>query len=222
MKNFNYIILSITISLVSCNSNVYFEKPQPSFKKDLNKIPHKFQGVWKNKESSFYYLKITKDSIVEGINVDINLPYPLPPEIKNLKVIEDTLIIKNLGLNIKAEINNNRVKAQATEKEAICINDISIKIRRYKNYLFINSESPNNLWTVSLFYIDKNGNLRKVTSYKKEELDKLTELIDINITKNEIGSKKYILNPSKSEFKNILKFDIFNNEMIFEKSKDGQ
>jgi hypothetical protein len=216
MKN-TLAIITLIIIFCSCTSKVIFEEPQPIFKRDLNKTPLKFRGIWSNIETPAYKIIISKDSIWEGLRVDIDLPFPLPPEAKNLKVVGDSILIKNLGIMINAEINGNNIKAKAEEKEVLYTFASEDILRSYKNYLFINKKNDDGDWNLNVLYIDKEKKLRSVYSFNKEKISEVMELTDMQIVKTASGGRNYILKPNKKEFKELMKIDIFNNEMIFTK-----
>lgn len=205
----------IIITCCSCTDNVVFKDPQPSFKNELKRIPWRFRGTWVRGKTPAYKIYITKDSIIEQLEVDLNLPYPLPPEFKNLKIDGDSLIIKDLGLKIDAKISGNNVKAKAKETIPLFSFDKKKVIKRYKNYLFINIPHDDK-WKIKVFY-KKNSKLYFVRTFNKEKIDKIMHVTDVEIIESENGNRNYLLNPTKKEVRNLLKLELIKNSTEFNK-----
>ena len=103
MKNIIKIFISL-LFLISC-TNVYFENPQPTYLKNVEKIPSKFHG-------SFEYIEKTPSFIGKG-STKLN-KYVISDEfcvINNdtLKVVSDDLVVKYQGNNLFINLKKDSV-----------------------------------------------------------------------------------------------------------------
>ena len=74
------ILYTLTILLTSCQGNIYFTSPQPTFEDNLSMVPKKFQGVF-----SISYLDTT--NIINISNTHIN----------SVPIDSDSLVLKQWG-----------------------------------------------------------------------------------------------------------------------------
>lgn len=211
-----YFVLCSLLIISGC-TQVYFSQPQPQNKKSLKQFPSKYHGM---------YLSIDKDTFCIGETF-----YTLPEKIEKTIAVAEMDSIKGISLSndllyddslplkkgIPYSILEDSIHYEAQVNWPKYISD-SLVLKKLSNRLIISSKSKNNPhWEVYILEQLKNeniklyaiGNFKTKYSSKKIKYDgELKEFYDVT-SFVAIENKDYLIDPSKREFKKLIKKGFF-------------
>ena len=231
MKNLKFLLPFFAVILfVSC-SETHFEQPQPAGKKEVLKIPKKYLGTYRYRDSTMNisddtpYSKLfsaeTGLPVLEVNKVLIVSPYMVKQgyDGKFLFNAAQTKVADRLGWNADTIVNMFSIKKEFLKSVrkngtlgfyynamdtmiSISRGDV---IKKYKGHLYLNKFDGDNKWVV--YRIKKQGNkmlFESVNSFDKTLLDSICPKTD---------GKNY--NPTKQQFNLFLKKGGFQEEEIY-------
>jgi len=219
------IIGLLLIIITGCNGSVYFTEPQPSFAKDLKSFPLSLQGKFKSVSDSCNYL------ITSGHIIKYNAQFRSAGSSQN-----DSVYNK---INVKTAFN----KYQFFKDTIVQINDTLLyistgdtvfsfdaahRIRKYKNYYFINTNNDSTIWLVDKLWLTSRDTLVYGSIDQKEEIDRFKSVTNVkripkpvnynNLSDSSEKSVKdtiYILSPANKEFRKIARGNFFTSHEKF-------
>jgi hypothetical protein len=205
MKQF--LLLVILLLVVSCKkadasaaeSFVYFEKPQPIQDTELSKIPNKFRGLFINSDS--VYLRISENMIRREFYRKFRIH---KTEIDSLKNVFDFVNGKYVSKDYKVAFDlikiGDSVELSHKEIDTVFIFSNTQKAKRFNGKLILNY-SDSIYWTVNTIDVEKNLlHLKSIGS--KDDVKKMDSLSGLKSV--QIDSFKFVVKPSRNEFKTFL------------------
>lgn len=210
-----YLVATIVLAaLISCNKTplgetaFYFDNPQPINDSELSKIPSKFIGEYSN--SSDKVVIVSESAIYEQINT----MYPK-------KMIDSIGKFSNGKLTtydnkvFNAEIIGDSLHIKGVFGDTIFKFSPNQKAKRINGDLVLSSKDSL-FWRVNIISLTRDSLKIKYLS-DKEDYNKIKPLIG-NIRINE-DTTIVKINPTRHEFKKILKIRKFGNEEGYKKIK---
>lgn len=198
------IFLLVIIVAVSCKeavkgNDLYFENPQPINDSELNSIPNKFLGLYKDEDSVF--LKIDKDIITKYRFGKVRIH---KTEFDSLKTEFDFINGKLIDRKTKAAFEMRKVgdSLELSNKDIDTIFQFSDaqKAKRSNGDLILNFKNDD-YWQVNILSLEND-----FLNFKYLSVDDLPTIDSIMAKKSMmIDSSIYVLKPSKREFKKILR-----------------
>ena len=207
------VLASLSVLLSSCFS-VDFLVPQPQGAKNLTEFPKSIVGTYVMNGDTIEVKARSYTMVDEKYDENIAVT-----EIKNndeLRLTDDFIYDAGIDpeLPLKYIIENDTVKYHYTKKVEFFLSD-SVVIRKYKKFTVLNLREGKN-WTVILIARQKNANLHIAMIHDGEGEDGLTIAEDSLIGAIETvckvthtGESSYLINPSKTEFKKLIKIGAF-------------
>jgi hypothetical protein len=217
MKNIVFII--VLILFVSCKEvdanlegiTLCFENPQPINDSELNKIPNKFHGIFRNKDSSIvtinnYYIVKKRDnkfkianSELDSLNNDFNVREnkiisKIGGEIFEYRKLKDSIeIIDKSNIDTLFRFNQNH------------------KAKRINGYLILNQKGDD-YWTIRILNIKDNILIFNYLNADEDlkRMDSITKIKSVMI-----DSSTYIVKLYRNEFSKILKLNEFGYKQEF-------
>jgi len=214
-----FIFILIAFLSASC-TQIYFKQPQPKGKKEIPEFPVTIRGV---------YSVESMDTVIVfagGYNwIEVSLMRVALTQFNtesDVRIDNDRLFDENHPKNggYKYTIKNDTVFYSVSEENATYLSD-SLKLKKTGNYYVLNQlEKKNNNWLVMLIELETNGDLQLYTSSGNfsVEGDKNDPKIKIDgkmedffrITNFEkIDDSDYLADPTKKEFKKLIKAGMF-------------
>lgn len=196
-------------------NNFYFVNPQPINDSELSSIPNKFQGIYRNSDSS--YLNITKNSIFKESSFKFRLH---KNQIDSLKK-EFTIVNGKYITNDTKEVYDSKsigdsIELSSKNRDTIFIFSNAQKAKRINGNLILN-QKDSIFWKVKLVSLDKN-NLTIKEIYSDNDLKRMDSITKIHSKR--IDSVTYIISPSRNEFKKFSKIKDFGYDSKFIKVKE--
>lgn len=218
LKNFymkKIVCFLVIVCVFSCKevvkgNDLYFEDVQPANDPDLKMIPNKFLGLYKDEDSVF--LKIDKNLITK---YRFGKGRIHKAELDSLKkecyLIDQKLVDKKTKTIFEMKKIGDSIELSHKEIDTIFqFSDVQ-KAKRNNFDLILNFKSDD-YWQVNILSLEN-----KILKFKYLSVDDLPSIDSIMARKSKmIDSSKYVLKPSKKEFKKILrqKLDI---EFLYKK-----
>jgi hypothetical protein len=204
-----FIIALVFISCKKANAvpvgnNFYFQNPQPINDSELNSIPNKFQGIYRNSDSTF--LKITKNAIFEQSSFKIRLHKNQLDSLKQEFTIENGKYITK----DKKEVYNSKsvgdsIELSSKNTDTIFIFSNSQKAKRINGCLVLN-QKDSIFWTLRLISLNKNKLIIKHL-YSNDDLNKMDSLTKVH--SKSIDSTSFVISPSRREFSDFFELKNF-------------
>ncbi|MCV9930678.1 hypothetical protein OIU80_00150 [Flavobacterium sp. LS1R47] len=215
------LILGILITLSSCRKAdaapadafaLYFEAPQPINDSELDRFPDKFRGLYMNSDSTF--LRINENAIrFENYNKFKIHKNQLDSLKKEYDIVDGKLITKDRIQ--KYDITSKGDSVMLIEKYVDTLFRFSYynKVKRIDGKLIL-SKRDSIFWTLKILSVE-NDILRINHVLLKQDLGKLDSITAIKSQK--IDSTSFVVKPTRSEFKSLLKLKSFGYEQQFKK-----
>ncbi len=210
------IAILLAFGFLSCTT-VYFKEAQPQDTESLSSFPEDMLGS--------YIMDLFDTLIIEKER------YSLPEEYKNsyslthvdsnpdLQIKDDLFYDGNIPLKsgIKYHIRNDSIFYKKRIKKYTALSD-SLVIKSFKQYLIMNArDNKKEYWTC--FVLEPKGNdyVMYVIGDLKTELDSASEKSSTLLLQDyekithfeKIGDNKYLVDPTKSEFKKLINKGLF-------------
>jgi len=213
MKNIFFVLISLFI-LTACETEVYFETPQPINGKTEKKFHRKYIGKYKSSSTQGAFLEITKSNIIteyfwqeeyttDGIDTMPNFEW------KNDKLYRYDELQKYTR-------NGDTIIINQYSKEIIFDTKDDI-LKNYKKMYFLNKEYSDG-WNVQKLMLDNKDNLilSKISSSAEiEQLEQVTTVETIMHNDTSSSVDYYKVKPNDKEFEDIINGDFFTAEDIY-------
>ncbi|WP_123955323.1 hypothetical protein [Flavobacterium cheongpyeongense] len=178
----------------------YFENPQPDDDSELDHFPHKYRGLYRNNDSTF--IRIEEDRIIAKYFGKYKMDKIEFDSIKQDFKIEGNLVTEK-NSEKKMYIHTKGDSIEFTEPYIDTIFRLSYyqKLKRIDGQLVL-SIKDSIFWKTQFFSL-KNKTLKIKEIYLPDDLKKLDSVTVVKAEK--IDSMSYLIKPTRSEFKKILK-----------------
>lgn len=217
-------ILFLTL-LVSCGDQLYvrFEKAQPEGVKSLESFSRKVKGNFINCSNPLDLITISDNLIVnsrtfkfKSHRADLDLDSTINIDSNNDK--ELIKLFTSEGYQI--EIIGDTISASLTSLDTIFIISENQVLKKFKGSYFLSSKWDENSWNVSQISFLKDTLLMGQISPSDTLLrfDFIAKTEDYNTT-DSTTSTQYSINPSKRQFKKLIKLNLFEECRCYYKKK---
>jgi hypothetical protein len=223
MKTTLYLILSIC--LISCADYEYvrFETSQPDGVNESKSFNRKIKGEYINCTNSEDKLTITNNMILNSLTLNFKTH-------RNEIEFDSTLTINRnnddelrelfVSEGYKVEINGDTIYAVHTEIDTVFLISQNQVLKEFKGSYFLNFKRDENYWEVNRLNLTKDTLLigqisPSDTLLRFDFVSKTEEFNDSDSTK----TTEYSINPSKKEFKKLMKSNSFEECLCYYKTK---
>lgn len=205
-----FIILVLIVLVVSCKKVrirpcpdcfiFYFENPQPENDTELDHFPVRFRGLYIDKDSSF--LRIKEDRMIYKYFGTYKIH-----KIEFDSIKEEFTIIGNEATNKTTHeksvihIKGDSIEFKETFLDTFFRLSYYNKLKRIDGQLVL-SKKDSIFWTTEIMSLN-NKTLKIKEIYLPGDLKKLDSITEIKGEK--LDSMSYLIKPTRSEFKNILR-----------------
>lgn len=201
----------ISISILSCDSNVVFEEAMPEHVEALKEIPHEFQGIYIcSSDSSILYAH-------QNV-IFIESYFQFFTTLDQVKETEDCTIIDNsLYLPGREEcapftyVSEDTISVKVTFLDTLFGFREFEKVKLYKGRLFFSLLDKNNHWTSFMVSPKEEGILSFSMIDLSKDLEGLKDLKYKELLRNKVGVDKknqYLIKPTLIEFDKLLERDL--------------
>ncbi|MDP5201553.1 hypothetical protein [Flavobacterium sp. DG2-3] len=206
------LILAIIILISSCKKAdaaaecvlgcviFYFDNPQPDNDSELNRFPNKFRGLYVNPDSTF--IRIEEDRILREYYNKIKVhKLTLDSTKAKYDIVDGKLIAKDTKYKYDMLSKGDSVELIQKNIDTLFRFSLFEKAKRIDGQLIL-SRKDSIFWNVQFVSIDKNILKFKHFNDRKDlkKLDSVTK-----IKGKMLDSISYLIKPTRSEFKKILK-----------------
>lgn len=211
-----FLILILIVVLTSCKKAdaeaecygcLYFENPQPINDSELNGFPSRFKGLYVDKDSIF--IRIEEDRILKEYFFKNRIHRSFLDSLKQeFDIVGNQLIEK--GNHMKYDIISIGDSLEIIRKEIDTIFRFSYneKAKVINGHLVV-SKRDSVFWRITIISLQKNILKMKYIDFA-DDVKKLDSITAIKGKK--IDSLSYLIKPTRSEFKKILKIKNLGNE----------
>jgi hypothetical protein len=212
-----FLSIFISILLTACEKRgsdlLLFEGPQPLNGNDLKEFSSSIQGKYiKGEDSSF--LIIDKNKIIEISSYKWMYSKNQFDSTDGVNIHDDKSIIdyfKKQGF--QASIIGDSISTTFTANDTLFLLSDKSKLRKFKGNYFLNTEVYDGAWEVCRLELLKDKQLQLSYMYPEDstEVDKMEKITAVSIINKDSESyeQKYKINPSKKEFKRLVKEEDF-------------
>ncbi|MDR7210895.1 hypothetical protein [Flavobacterium piscis] len=201
-------ILIIMALIISCRKadvcadclTFYFEKPQPDNDSELDHFPNKFRGLYMNQDSIF--IRIQEDRILrEQFYKNTVHKLALDSLKGEYDIIDGTLVIKDFKAKYDLKPKGDSIELIQKFIDTLFRFSYNEKAKRIDGQLVL-SRRDSLFWEVEFVSITKNKIKFRNMNYREDlkNLDSMTA-----IKSKMLDSLSYLIRPTRSEFKKILK-----------------
>lgn len=203
-----FLILIFTNLLISCKKAeacdgclaFYFENPQPINDSELDHIPNKFRGLYINKDSS--YIRIEEDRILKENLWKFKIHKSKLDSLKaECEIIDGKLIANDTKVKYDLIPKGDSIELVQKYIDTLFRFLQNQKAKRIDGQLILNNRDSV-LWKIKTISLEKDI-LKIKYSYLPNDLKKLDSVTFIKGKR--IDSSSYLINPTRREFKKILK-----------------
>jgi len=215
-----YIFLIAILLLFSCKevareplgNEFYFSHPQPVNDSELLKFPIGFRGLFMNADS--LYLEINESTVLQKYINRFRIHSRELDSIKSEFKINGNVFVSRMNNEIyyRKDIGDSIQFSNTQIDTFFFFSDVQ-KAKRISGHLILN-EKDSIYWRIKILNIEKNV-LKLKYIYSDEDLKKIDSMTKIKSQK--IDSSSYILNPTRREFKKILRLKNLGEEQQFKK-----
>ncbi|MEO7976361.1 hypothetical protein [Flavobacterium sp.] len=202
------LILAIITCIVSCKKadacvdclTFNFENPQPDNDSELDRFPNKFRGLYRNQDSVF--IRIEEDRIIRE-QFDRNTIHKLALDSLNGEyyIIDGILTMKNTKDKYDMKPKGDSIELIQKFTDTLFRFSYNEKAKRIDGQLVL-STRDSVFWHVEFVSLTKNK-IKFRNIYYTEDLQSLDSLTTIK--SKMLDSLSYLIRPTRSEFKKILK-----------------
>ncbi len=220
MKRILQIILTI-IFFSGCDGNydyVRFETAQPQGKKELNRFDNNIQGIYASCDNSNKVLIISDDLILKRYHWffkihrnDLDLDSTITIDLTD----DDALIKLFEKENYTIKIEGDTLSGMTQDIDTIFqISDTQI-LKKIKGSYFLNYQEDENYWRVNRLDLRKDSLFMGYITPTDTllQFDFVTKNQEIN--QDSSTTTEYVINPTKKEFKQMVKKDAFNSTTCY-------
>lgn len=204
------LIVGIIILIISCKKSdapacadcmvFYFENPQPEKDSELDHFPNKFRGLYLNVDSTF--IRIDEDRIMKEYLVKFKIhKLKLDSTKTEYKIINGKLITNDTKEKYDIKEIGDSIELIKKDIDTIFRFSLNQKVKRIDGQLIL-STRDSVLWNVQVVSLEKNT-IKFKNFYEGKDLKKLDSVTKIK--GKMLDSLSYLIKPSRSELKKILK-----------------
>ncbi|MEG1026810.1 MAG: hypothetical protein RSF34_20225 [Flavobacterium sp.] len=200
-------IVSISISCKKADAAAeygglafYFENPQPIHDSELNSFPSKFKGLYINTDSTL--LRIDDYRISKEYYFKFRIHRQKLDSLKSeFDLVDGKLISKDTQDKFDVFKKGDSIELSRKEVDTLFRLSYNQKIKRINGQLVL-STRDSVFWRIKIMSLEKS--ILKIKSiYLPDDLKKLDSVTSIKAKM--IDSLSYLIQPTRKEFKNILK-----------------
>jgi len=204
------LILTIITFIVSCKKadactdclTFNFENPQPDNDSELDRFPNKFRGLYKNQDSVF--IRIEEDRILrEQFHKNTIHKLALDSVKDEYDIIDGKLTMKEFKIKYDIKPKGDSIELIQKIIDTLFRFSYNQKAKRINGQLVL-SRRDSVFWNVEFISMTKNQ-----IKFKKMNLPQdLKHLDSLTAIKSKmLDSLSYLIRPTRSEFKKILKIE---------------
>ena len=200
-------------SEAECYGCLYFESPQPNNDSELNGFPSRFKGLYVDKDSTF--LRIEEDRILKEYFFKNRIHKSFLDSLKQeFDIVDNQLIEKSNHMKYDMISIGDSLEIFRKDIDTIFRFSYNHKAKLINSHLVI-SERDSIFWRIKIISLEKN-----VLKMKYIDLpDDVKKLDSVTKTKGKkIDSLSYLIKPTRSEFKKILKIKNLGREENYSKA----
>ena len=218
-----FLILIIIVVSTSCRKadaaaepygslSFYFENPQPINNSELNSFPSKFKGLYMSPDSTF--LRIESDRILREYFFKFKVDRKEMDSLKSeYDLVDGKLITKDTKNKFDIKIVGDSIEVSQKITDTLYRLSYNQKVKRIEGYLVL-STRDSIFWEIEMISLEKNV-LKFKSIYLPEDLQKLDSVTSIK--GKMLDSLSYLIQPTRKEFKNILKTKKIGNDREYTK-----
>ncbi|SEO84473.1 hypothetical protein SAMN05444671_1254 [Flavobacterium sp. CF108] len=184
---------------VGCIS-FYFENPQPINDSELNSFPSKFKGLYTSPDSTF--LRIDDNGMFREYYYKFRVHRKEMDSLKSeYNLIDGKLITKDTKDKFDILKIGDSIELSRKNTDTLFRLSYNQKLKRINGQLVL-STRDSVFWKIEMMSLEKNV-LKIKSIYLLEDLKKVDSVTKIKA--KELDSLSYLIKPTRSEFKKILK-----------------
>lgn len=216
-----FLILALIVITISCRKAdadpkcygcLYFEKPQPENDTELSSFPSRFKGLYVDIDSTF--LRIEEDRILKEYFFKNRFHKSFLDSLKNDFDIVNNQLIERETLKKYAMIAiGDSLEISRKDIDTIFRFSYNQKAKIINKHLVI-SERDSIFWRIRIISLQKNILKMKYIDFTDDvkKMDSITK-----IKGQKIDSLSYLVKPTRSEFRKILKIKNLGTDMGYKK-----
>jgi len=221
LKKIIVILFSIAL-IISCKKSdappcadcvvLYFKNPQPDKCSELDHFPSKFKGLYINDDSTF--IRIEEDRILKEYFYKTMIHRGVLDSLKKVStIVNGKLILKDFKTEYDLKPKGDSILLTQNWIDTLFRFSLNQKAKRIDGQLIL-SRKDSTFWNVEFLLLEKNS-IKFKNIYEKKDLKKLDSVSKIKGMM--LDSISYLLKPTRSEFKKILKIKNFGYDQEFRK-----
>jgi hypothetical protein len=217
MKNLLYLL--IIPLLISCDPTVVFLEPQPAGKRDLKSFPSRYRAAYLENDDSSIFI-VQAERILEKHEEYLADPVQEILEDDELELTGDSLFMKDMNQVFPVLRKNDSVFGHIVLYDTVFDILGEGKLRKQgKNYLL--NIPGDSLWIVLKLNFAASGNAYLCDIDYENEMDLIRKHCHVETLLNKEGDpKKYILAPTRREFRTLLKLQTFTDTAAYTRIPD--
>ncbi len=203
-------ILLLGVFFSACIEDLNFEQPQPAGVRNIAGFKAGFQGTYTSLNDSCT-LTITTDKIIQHWHAIEKVTQAELDTMADIEVIDSLIYTDDFPEPLQLEYFGDSARVTIDFDEPFFTPGDSQFVRWFKGYYFLNYQGENGLWTIKALKFEKTGRLTVYRFDSDEDaikelkaITRLNEILDAD--DNVVG---HTANPTRQEFKKILKADLF-------------
>ncbi len=202
--------------LISCRQeSVLFTEPQPLKGKEILLLPESYFGSYSNSDED---LMLIIKEIGAYLYQTTELPV-LKAEFDTCSscIFEgDSVFIAEDNFKGSYRIEGDSVFVNFTEVDTFELANENIVFKKFKNNYYLSELINDSLWRVDKIFLKHKDTIAIASMSKEKELDLIREIMPVKEINDSTGlTKKYVLNPTKKQFKEIIKANTFTDVILF-------
>lgn len=192
--------IDVAVECVEGCATFYFENPQPDSDPELDRFPNKFRGLYVNSDSTF--IRIDEDRILREYFWKLKIHKSKLDSLKGeFDIVNGKLIPKEAKEKYDILYRGDSIELMEKRIDTLFRFSFYEKAKRIDGKLVL-SRKDSIFWRAQFVSIDKDT-LRFKEIYDVKDLKKLDS---VTKTKSKmLDSTSYLIKPTRSEFKKILK-----------------
>ena len=216
LKKYLFAGILFFLNIQSCESPIIFTEPQPLDLRSRDQFQARYQGkyfcdadsAWVHITSTTFYKEKPYDFEIERSELDT---------MSGVRIEPNRIYIEAYDQYAQISIfNDSIVKGVFNLRDTIFeINDYQV-LKYYKGRQILNTKLPDGHWEVDILSMDDAGNLSFLWTVLPDDIKKLEAITPVKRIPNE--EERYIISPTRMEFKEILKSKLIFEECGFYRS----
>ena len=216
-----FLILIVAVVSSSCKKadaepygsfTFYFEKPQPINDSELNSFPFKFKGLYRSED--FTFLRIEDDRILREYFFKFKVHRKEMDSLKSeYNLVDGKLITKDTKDKFDVRVVGDSIELSQKSTDTLFRLSYNKKAKRINGQLVL-STRDSIFWKMEIVSLENNI-LKFKKIYLPEDLQKLDSVTAIK--GKMLDSLSYLIQPTRKEFKNIIKLKNFGEDVEYTK-----